>query len=50
MLRAFRSDRQAVTGLEYGLIAGAMALVLIAIFLRLGNTLYVLGARLSVAF
>jgi len=33
------ADRRANTALEYGIIAGVLCLVLIALFQRLGNTL-----------
>ncbi len=36
---ALKNDRRAVTALEYGIIAGVLGLVLIAIFKSFGGTL-----------
>jgi Flp pilus assembly pilin Flp len=36
---ALKNDRKAVTALEYGIIAGVLGLVLIAIFQGFGSTL-----------
>jgi len=36
-LRAFRFDRRAVTALEYGIIASALCVALLAIFARLAT-------------
>ena len=41
------SDRRGVTALEYGIIAGVLGLVLIAIFKRFGNTLSALFGTVS---
>ena len=41
------TDRRAVTALEYGIIAGVLGLVLIAIFKRFGNTLSALFGTIS---
>jgi Flp pilus assembly pilin Flp len=38
-LQALRSDRRAVTALEYGIIASALAFVLIAVFFNLSTVL-----------
>ena len=35
----FKSDRKAVTALEYGIIASILGLVLVTIFKGFGNTL-----------
>jgi Flp pilus assembly pilin Flp len=43
-LRALRSDRRAVTALEYGIIASALAFVLIAVFYNLST---VLGTQIT---
>jgi pilus assembly protein Flp/PilA len=40
-------DRRAVTALEYGIIAGVLGLVLIAIFQRFGSTLSKLFSTIS---
>jgi Flp pilus assembly pilin Flp len=37
--RILRSDRRAVTALEYGIIASALAFLLMAIFARLGTSI-----------
>jgi Flp pilus assembly pilin Flp len=42
--RALRSDQRAVTALEYGIIASALAFVLIAVFFNLST---VLGTSIS---
>ena len=39
LLRSLIRDRNAVTALEYGIIAGVLGLVLIIIFHRFGTTL-----------
>ncbi len=39
---ALKTDRKAVTALEYGIIAGVLGLALIAIFKNFGTTLTVL--------
>ena len=44
---ALKNDRRAVTALEYGIIAGVLGLVLIAIFQRFGNTLSSLFGTIS---
>lgn len=41
------ADRKAVTALEYGIIAGVLGLVLIAIFQRFGSTLSKLFSTIS---
>lgn len=46
-LRALARDRRAVTALEYGIIAGVLGLVLIAIFQRFGSTLSKLFSTIS---
>ncbi len=38
-LRSLLRDRQAITALEYGIIASALAFVLVAIFTNLGTPL-----------
>jgi pilus assembly protein Flp/PilA len=38
-LKSLASDNRAVTALEYGIIAGVLGLVLIAIFQNFGTTL-----------
>jgi Flp pilus assembly pilin Flp len=38
-LDALRADRAGVTALEYGILAGVLGLVLIAIFMSFGTTL-----------
>jgi pilus assembly protein Flp/PilA len=38
-MQLFRRDRRAVTALEYGIIAGVLGLVLIAIFKSFGTRL-----------
>jgi Flp pilus assembly pilin Flp len=44
---ALKNDRRAVTALEYGIIAGVLGLVLIAIFQRFGSTLSTLFSTIS---
>jgi Flp pilus assembly pilin Flp len=39
LLHRLKTDRKAVTALEYGIIAGVLGLVLIVIFQHFGNTL-----------
>jgi pilus assembly protein Flp/PilA len=39
LIQAFRRDNRAVTALEYGIIAGVLGLVLIAIFQSFGTKL-----------
>ena len=46
-LRTLAKDRRAVTALEYGIIAGVLGLVLIAIFQRFGSTLSKLFSTIS---
>ncbi len=38
-MQLFRRDRRAVTALEYGIIAGVLGLVLIAVFKSFGSRL-----------
>jgi Flp pilus assembly pilin Flp len=47
ILKRLRADRHAVTALEYGIIAGVLGLVLIAIFRRFGSTLSTLFSTIS---
>ena len=47
VMRRFSDDRRAVTALEYGIIAGVLGLVLIAIFQRFGSTLSTLFSTIS---
>jgi pilus assembly protein Flp/PilA len=46
-LRRFLRDRRAVTALEYGIIAGVLGLVLIAIFKNFGEKLSTLFATIG---
>jgi len=47
ILSALKNDRDGVTALEYGIIAGVLGLVLIAIFQRFGSTLSSLFSTIS---
>lgn len=46
---ALKSDRRGVTALEYGIIAGVLGLVLIAIFTTLGTQLTALFTKIGTA-
>ncbi len=46
-LQMLRHDRQAVTALEYGIIASILGLVLVTIFGNFGNTLKTLFSHVS---
>jgi Flp pilus assembly pilin Flp len=46
-LKSLASDNRAVTALEYGIIAGVLGLVLIAIFQNFGTTLSSLFATIG---
>jgi pilus assembly protein Flp/PilA len=47
LLNRLKSDRRAVTALEYGIIAGVLGLVLITIFTSFGGTLSSLFATIG---
>jgi pilus assembly protein Flp/PilA len=44
---ALKTDRKAVTALEYGIIAGVLGLALIAIFRNFGTTLTTLFSNIG---
>jgi len=39
LLSRLRDDKRAVTALEYGIIVGWLALTIVGIFVRMGNTI-----------
>ena len=47
LIRAFRRDAKAITALEYGIIASALAFVLIAAFTSLGTPLSTIFAKVG---
>jgi Flp pilus assembly pilin Flp len=49
MTHEFRTDRRAVTALEYGIIAGVLGLVLIVVFQHFGTTLTALFGKIGSA-
>ena len=48
-IRHFRNDRRGVTALEYGLIAGLVAVVIVSSVTALGNKLSTVFAQITAA-